>query len=201
MPIAVQGLNSVYVRQINSTGGMSNSSFLQFTLDTINALYENMGSGGNTDQLARLDGGAGFDVLALSGGISLDFTRISNKALDLEGLRERVDGFEKIDLASDSAANGLKLNLIDVLDIADSNIANTSNGWSNISGSSLSSLVAKHQLVIAGANNDTVTIRGSEWSNSGTTVRDSSGELYSVYNGQNAAAQLLIDKDIVMSVL
>ncbi|PTQ91328.1 Ig-like domain-containing protein [Agitococcus lubricus] len=168
---------------------------------TINALYAGMGSGGNTDQLSRLDGGAGFDVLALSGGVSLDFTRISNKALDLEGLRERVDGFEKIDLATDTAANGLKLNLIDVLDIADSNIANTNNGWSNISGSSLSSLVAKHQLVVAGANNDTVTIRGSEWSNSGTTVRDSNGELYSVYNGQGAAAQLLIDKDMIISII
>jgi hypothetical protein len=168
---------------------------------TISALYSGLGSGGNNGQLARLDGGAGFDVLEVRGTTQLDFTRITNKGIDLDGIRERVDGFEKIDLLSDTGANSVRLNLADVLDIADSNIANTSNGWSNISGSSLSSLVAKHQLVIAGTNADTLTIRGNEWSNSGTTVRDSNGELYSVYNGQNAAAQLLIDKDIVMSVI
>lgn len=168
---------------------------------TISALYSGLGNGGNNGQLARLDGGAGFDTLSLSGGASLDFSRISNKALDLDGIRERVDGFEKIDLATDTGANSLRLNLADVLDIADSNIANTNNGWTNISGSSLSSLVAKHQLVIAGTNADTLTIRGSEWSNTGTTVRDSSGELYNVYNGQNAAAQLLIDKDMIIAMI
>lgn len=167
---------------------------------TITALQSTLGNGGNVTKLARVDGGAGFDVLEVHGNISLDFTRIINKSIDQIGIRERVDGIEKIDLATDSTANAVKLTLSDVLDMADSNIFNTGTGWSNVTGSSLSSLVAKHQLAISGTSADTVSLKSGEWSNTGTTVKDSSGEIYNVYNAPNAAAQLMIDKDMLVSM-
>jgi hypothetical protein len=156
-----------------------------------------MGSGGNIDQLAKINGGAGIDTLQLSGGMSLDFTRISNKMTDLDNISGRVDNIEVIDMLTDTAGNTLRLGLNDVLDMSNNNVFNTNTGWSNVSGGQLSGVVSKAQLSIEASNNDVVQLRSSEWSNTGATVQhQATGEIYNVYQANNgAAAQLLIDRD------
>jgi len=163
----------------------------------VNALQSNMGSGGNIDQLAKINGGAGIDTLQLSGGMSLDFTRISNKMTDLDNISGRVDNIEVIDMLTDTAGNTLRLGLNDVLDMSNNNVFNTNTGWSNVSGGQLSGVVSKAQLSIEASNNDVVQLRSSEWSNTGATVQhQATGEIYNVYQANNgAAAQLLIDRD------
>jgi hypothetical protein len=79
---------------------------------------------------ARIDGGDGFDTLALSSsGITLDFSLLNSGA---------VTGIEKIDI-NGTGSNVLNLTLQDVLDATDS---------------------TNHQLILAGGGDDTVNLTG-----------------------------------------
>ena len=127
----------------------------------------------------------------------------ANNLLHRDGESENLvlTGTAAINGGGNSLANTLKLTLSDVLDMANNNIFNTNSGWSNVTGSAVSGQVNQHQLGITGNTNDTLQLRSSEWSNSGATVRDSGGEIYKVYTAQNSAAQLMIDKDILIAVI
>ena len=141
--------------------------------------------------LAVVDGGTGNDTLRLTGGASLSLLNVSNTALGTPGASSRVASIERIDLATDTQSNSLVLSVKDVQDIADINSWNSGNGWS------LGASVQKHQLVIDGSNNDTVSLVGS-WNSAGTATRTLNGAMqnYNVYNSTTGNAQLLIQSAI-----
>jgi hypothetical protein len=148
---------------------------------------------------AYIDGGLGFDTLRLSGGANLDLTAVSN--VGAMGLEEnsRIESIERIDMATDSAANTTTIRINDVIDMSGMNLFNSGTpGLTLVSGNSLASLVQKHQVMITGGANDAVNMNlASDWSSSGTVVSYNNHN-YVVYNAtNNVAAQLLIDQLIV----
>lgn len=149
---------------------------------------------------AAVDGGTGVDTLRLaSNSGNLDLTAISNVAASAPQLKSRITSIERIDLANDSSANTLTLNVHDVLDITGMNNFNTGNGWGNQVNAPLGSMVQRHQLVIDGTAADSVMSSG--WTKMGVVVSNISGsqQSYAVYNSNGGYAQLLVDNDINQS--
>ena len=136
-----------------------------------------LGTGGSG---ALVDGGAGVDMLKLSGsGITLDLTNAT--------LGPRLSNFEKFDITG-SGANVFKLNASDVL-------------HSNMTVGN-----ATHVVQIDGDGNDIVNLNKlfdggtttGTWSTSTTTTI--SGTTYNVYNySGDPSLQVLIDNHIVSS--
>jgi hypothetical protein len=105
-------------------GGAGNDSF---TINSamITALQSPMGSGGNVNQLARIDGGSGKDKIILSGSLlTFDLTLVANQAgSNIDG-GSRIDSIEMIDITG-SGNNTLKLTAFDVLDMGSANLFET----------------------------------------------------------------------------
>jgi trimeric autotransporter adhesin len=102
-------------------------------------------------------------VYTLSNAAILDLSQATNTA-----------NLTHIDMASDSAANSVKLTLSDVM------ATGTTDGV--------------HKLTLTGDANDSVDIDVAEWTNSGTTVTNGT-HTYAVYNANATEnAQLLIDQ-------
>ena len=187
-------------------GGMGKDIFT-VNSSMITALQNNYGAGGNTTQLAKIDGGGGIDTLRMggTGGLGLDFSLIGNASVgNIEGA-SRINSIERIDLRTDTAANQITLRVADVLDMAGSNWANLSTlntlgagGWQNVStGTSFSaSGVNYHQVAIDGTSNDRVNTSG--WTLQSGKVRDANSIVYDVYLAtSNAPAMMLVQENIV----
>jgi hypothetical protein len=187
-------------------GGMGKDIFT-VNSSMITALQNNFGAGGNTTQLAKIDGGGGVDTLRMggTGGLGLDFSLISNTSVgNIEGA-SRINSIERIDLRTDTAANQVTLRVADVLDMAGSNWANLNSldsqgagGWQNWTGSLFSASGVKyHQVAIDGASADRVNTSGWTLQTTGT-VRDANSVIYDVYLAANSApAMMLVQQDIV----
>ena len=162
-------------------GGAGNDVFV-LDATTVTALQSVWGAGGNTSQLARVDGGSGIDTLRLSSG-NIDLTAISNGAASMPLGTSRVTSIEVTDLSADTAANTVTLRTQDVLDM---------------SGVDTFTTTGKHQLAILGGSEDFANIALlADWTISGSTVTYGTHTL-TVYNANNGvAAQLLIDQNIV----
>jgi len=182
-------------------GGMGNDTFV-LNASNIAALQAGVTGG----QLARIDGGNGVDTISLlgSGGVSLDLTLIANQAASNADGGSRIDSIERINLIAGSDNSTLNLTVKDVLDLSGMNQFNNANGWADgtynlaAGGAGGVNPEQRHQLVIDGDAGDTLLSSG--WGVSVGTVTNA-GQTYAVYNAPGAAAQLLVDIDIVRSVL
>jgi hypothetical protein len=167
-------------------GGAGNDTIV-VNAGNIAALSTTLGSAGNADQLARVDGGSGIDTLRLDGGgIAFDLGAIGN-AGQVGGINmSRISSIERIDLTG-SGNNTLKLTMADVVDMAGMNSFNSGNGWTGLGATE-----ARHQLVIDGNAGDQVNSTG--WTDTGKSATFN-GHTYEIYT-QGSYAELLVDQSI-----
>ncbi|PQA83473.1 hypothetical protein C5F52_08475 [Limnohabitans sp. TS-CS-82] len=160
----------------------------------------------STDQTVKttLSGGTGFDTLRLTGGTSLDLLKISNAAAMGIDETSRIEGMERIDMATDTAANMLKISNKDINDMAGFNQIHTGSAsedgktWTNVSGTALGTITPYHQMVVEGGSNDTValTANGGAWANVGTVSNGT--QQYTVYQNDGTHSQLLVQQGVTV---
>jgi hypothetical protein len=123
------------------------------------------------------------------------------------GLEEnsRIEGIERIDLATDTAANTLTLTARDVNDMAGFNLIRTGSvsadgkTWNNVSGTALSATTKFHQLVVDGTSGDSVSIKATTgtWANAGT-VNDGTSD-YAVWQNSATTSQVIVKSDVTVT--
>ena len=171
-------------------GGAGNDTFEIADQAVITALASSFGNGGNTAQLAHIDGGSGIDTLKLTGsGLNLNLDSITNRSAGttLDGL-DRLSSIEIIDITG-SGDNTLTLSLHDVLDLAGSNIFTDSDGFG------FGASVPRHQMIVKSDAADHVILSDqADWFSGGTVTMG--GTTYTAYVSQHAYAVIYVEHPI-----
>jgi hypothetical protein len=159
-------------------GGAGNDSF---TIDSsmITALQNPMGSGGNLDRLARIDGGSGIDKVVLTGsGLTFDLSLVANQAASNPDGGSRMDSVEIFDITG-SGNNILKLTAKDVLELGSAN---------------LFKVTGRQQVLVKGNAGDTVDfaepLSNTAWKK-GSNITLDDGVTYMTYNYSDTASPAL----------
>jgi hypothetical protein len=178
-------------------GGSGDDTFV-LDANNVRSLSLPFGAGRNTSQLARIDGGAGFDTLALVGsGVTLDLRMLSRADARRPGSASRIESIERIDLTG-SGDNRLRLlEVADVQDICGRNSIHGGHhatpGWT--SGTYvLPTAVHRHQLVVDGDAGDVLAVTRGMWYPLGTVFHD--GMTYEVFDSGMGKAQVLLNSAI-----
>ncbi|PIT77757.1 Ig-like domain-containing protein [Limnohabitans sp. B9-3] len=169
-------------------GGAGSDTF-KISQAMVTALQSPMGTGGNVDQLARIDGGSGTDRISLTGAaLTFDLTLVANQAASNPDGGSRIDSVEIFDISGWYVNNTLKLTSKDVLELGSAKLFDPAS--------------SRQQLMVLGDKGDIVDLADgtgtSGWTKESKLVTHGNAGLQQVWNHKDSLATLYISSDVTV---